>query len=221
VSVEENKALVPRFVEAQATADLDTLEELLAPDFVDHSLQPDQDPGREGFIRSVAEEPAIFSKVRADIEDQAAEGDKVISRLTMRRIHDRGEFLGLAPTGMELRTSAIVIHRVSEGKIAEEWSESTGALEATRQRLEQERIECERAEQELRVARSIQQASLPKELEGWHLSPYYRPAREVGGDFYDFFDLDDGRLGIVVGTPQATACLRPWLWLAPAACSGP
>src|ERR687897_1641907 len=78
-SAEENKALVRRFLEAQANADPDALEELLAPDFVDHSLQPDQEPGREGFIRSVAEEPAIFSKVRINIEDQAADRDKVIS----------------------------------------------------------------------------------------------------------------------------------------------
>src|SRR5215204_593064 len=202
VSVEENKALARRFVEAQANADLDTLDELLAPDFVDHSLQADQEPGREGFMRSVAEEPAIFSNVRANIEDQAAEGDKVISRLTLSRIHDRGEFLGLAPTGMEIKTSAIVIHRISGDKIVEEWSESTGALEATRQRLEQERIERERVEQELQVARRIQQASLPKEvptLEGWQINPFFRPAREVGGDFYEFFELPNGRLGFAVG----------------------
>jgi serine phosphatase RsbU (regulator of sigma subunit) len=71
-----------------------------------------------------------------------------------------------------------------------------------RQRLEQERIERERVEQELQVARRIQQASLPKEvptLEGWQISPYYQPAREVGGDFYDFVELEDGRLGLVVG----------------------
>jgi serine phosphatase RsbU (regulator of sigma subunit) len=57
-------------------------------------------------------------------------------------------------------------------------------------------------EQELRVARSIQQATLPKEvpeLEGWQISPLYRPAREVGGDFYDFHPLSEGRLGLVVG----------------------
>jgi serine phosphatase RsbU (regulator of sigma subunit)/predicted ester cyclase len=199
---ENNKVLVRRFVEAQADADLHTLEELLAPDFVDHSLLPDQDPGREGFLRSVAEEPAIFSEVRTNIEDQAAEGDKVITRLTMKRLHDRGEFFGLAPTGMEIRTSAIVIHRVEGGKIAEEWSESTGYLEATRQRLEQERIERERAEQELQVARRIQQASLPSEvpqLEGWQINPYFRPAREVGGDFYEFFELPNGQLGFAVG----------------------
>ena len=202
MSSEENKALVRRFVEAQANADLDTLDELLAPDFVDHSLQADQEPGREGFMQSVAEEPTIFSYVRANIEDQAAEGDKVITRLTMRRIHDRGPFLGLAPTGMEIKTSAIVIHRIAGDQIAEEWSESTGALEATRQRLEQEMIERERAEQELQVARRIQQASLPNEvpeLEGWQISPYFRPAREVGGDFYEFFELRDGQLGFAVG----------------------
>jgi serine phosphatase RsbU (regulator of sigma subunit) len=70
------------------------------------------------------------------------------------------------------------------------------------QRLEQEIRERERVEQELKVARSIQRASLPKEvpdLEGWKISPCYQPAREVGGDFYDFLELIDGRLGIVVG----------------------
>jgi serine phosphatase RsbU (regulator of sigma subunit)/predicted ester cyclase len=199
---EKNKALARRFLEAQANADLDTLDELLAPDFVDHSLQPDQEPGREGFIRSVAEEPAIFSNVRMNIEDQAAEGDKVITRLTISRTHDRGEFLGLAPTGMEIKTTAIVIDRIVGGRIVEEWNESTGVLEATRQRLEQERIQRERVEQELEVARRIQQTSLPEEvpeLEGWEISPFYKAAREVGGDFYDFMELDDGRLGIVVG----------------------
>jgi len=103
---------------------------------------------------------------------------------------------------MEIRTSAIVIHRIAGDQIAEEWSESTGALEATRQRLEQEMIERERAEQELQVARRIQQASLPDEvpeLEGWQISPYFRPAREVGGDFYEFFELRDGQLGFAVG----------------------
>jgi serine phosphatase RsbU (regulator of sigma subunit) len=70
------------------------------------------------------------------------------------------------------------------------------------QRMEQERLERERVEQELRVARSIQQASLPEEvptLEGWQISPLYQPAREVGGDFYDFHFLSEGRLGLVVG----------------------
>ena len=72
----------------------------------------------------------------------------------------------------------------------------------TQQRLEQEIREREHVEQELLVARRIQQASLPKEvptLEGWEISPHYQPAREVGGDFYDFFELEGGQLGLVVG----------------------
>jgi serine phosphatase RsbU (regulator of sigma subunit)/CHASE1-domain containing sensor protein/anti-sigma regulatory factor (Ser/Thr protein kinase) len=57
-------------------------------------------------------------------------------------------------------------------------------------------------EQELGTARSIQHALLPKDLPklvGWNIAYHYQPAREVGGDFYDFLRLDDGRVGIVIG----------------------
>ena len=57
-------------------------------------------------------------------------------------------------------------------------------------------------EQELALARRIQHALLPKdlpELEGWQIAHRYRPAREVGGDFYDFLRLEDGRIGLVFG----------------------
>jgi serine phosphatase RsbU (regulator of sigma subunit)/anti-sigma regulatory factor (Ser/Thr protein kinase) len=62
--------------------------------------------------------------------------------------------------------------------------------------------ERERLEQELRVARLIQQTLLPQELPdlpGWDVAAYYQPAREVGGDFYDFIYFDDGRVGLIVG----------------------
>jgi serine phosphatase RsbU (regulator of sigma subunit) len=68
--------------------------------------------------------------------------------------------------------------------------------------LVQEIRQRELVEQELELARSIQQASLPQEvpvLEGWEIAPYYQPAREVGGDFYDFHLLSESRLGVVVG----------------------
>jgi serine phosphatase RsbU (regulator of sigma subunit)/anti-sigma regulatory factor (Ser/Thr protein kinase) len=60
----------------------------------------------------------------------------------------------------------------------------------------------QRIEQELQVATLIQQQFLPHELPelpGWHVAAYYRPARAVGGDFYDFIPLPDGQVGIVVG----------------------
>jgi serine phosphatase RsbU (regulator of sigma subunit)/anti-sigma regulatory factor (Ser/Thr protein kinase) len=60
----------------------------------------------------------------------------------------------------------------------------------------------QRFEQELEVARLIQQHFLPKELPelaGWQIAAFYRPAREVGGDFYDVIPLPDGRVGFVIG----------------------
>jgi serine phosphatase RsbU (regulator of sigma subunit)/predicted ester cyclase len=197
---EKNRALVHRFLMAHARGDLDALGEMLAHEFVDHSLLPGQVPGREGYIQSAAEQHAALSDIRYSIEYQATDGDMVISRLTMRATHDRGTLFGVAPTGKEWAAPLIVIDRVSGGKIAEEWSADivTPFLEE----IEQQARERERVEQDLRVARRIQQASLPKEvpeLQGWQISPYYQPAREVGGDFYDFLELEDGRLGLVVG----------------------
>jgi serine phosphatase RsbU (regulator of sigma subunit) len=75
-------------------------------------------------------------------------------------------------------------------------------IQTREQRLKQEAHARERIEQELHVARRIQQASLPESVpapEGWEIFPRYRPAREVGGDFFDFLELEDGRLGVVVG----------------------
>jgi predicted ester cyclase len=202
MSAEKNKALVRRFLQAHAKGDLDTMEEMLAPDFVDHNLLPGQRPGREGYLRAHTEYHGAYSHTRYVIEKQLAEGDEVVTTFAASAIHDRGEWMGLVPTGKEFKALLILIHRIVGGKIAEEWNQGSGLAELTQQRLEQEMRERERVEQELRVARSIQHASLPKEvpqLEGWQISPYYRPAREVGGDFYDFHLLSEGRLGVVVG----------------------
>jgi len=204
VSSEEvkNMALVRRFMEAQANANLDTLDELLAPDFVDHSSFANQEHGREGYKQQVAEQLAALSEVRCIIEDQLAKGEKVVTRITWRSIHDRGEYFGLMPRGTEVEVTAMTMHRIVGGKITEEWSEGSGSAEVAQAHLEQEVRKRERVEHDLRMARSIQQASLPKEVptpEGWRITPYYKPAREVGGDFYDFHLLPEGRLGLVVG----------------------
>jgi serine phosphatase RsbU (regulator of sigma subunit)/predicted ester cyclase len=204
MSAEENMALARRFMEARVVKrDLDAVDEMLAPDFVNRNkLLPGQEPDREDYLRGIAAFHAALSPGRLIIEDQVAGGDKVVTRFIVHATHDRGELMGVAPTGKELTNRAIVIHRIVEGKIAEEWGMGTIGATLRGRRLEQERIERERVEQELLVARSIQQASLPKEvpeLEGWKISPLYQPAREVGGDFYDFHLLPEGRLGMVVG----------------------
>jgi predicted ester cyclase len=204
MSAEENIALARRFMEARIKGDLEAVEEIMAPDFVSRTpLLSVQEPDRVDAIRAIAQLSRAISNPSIHFEDQLAAADKVVSRFVVHATHDRGELMGVAPTGRELTWMAIFIHRISEGKIAEEWGGSLGLSELLRrQRLEQEISERERIEQEMRVARRIQHASLPEEvptLEGWQITPYYQPAREVGGDFYDFHLLAGGRLGLVVG----------------------
>ena len=163
MSAEEKKALVRRFLDAQSTGDLETLDELLAPDFVDHNLLPGQEPGREGFMRGIAEDHAAISYVDNTIEYQAIDGDMVITRFRTRTIHDRGLYIGvMTPTDQVRENMGILIHRVSGGKIVEEWS--ANSADQWVEDLAQEIRERERVEQELQVARSIQQASLPEEV---------------------------------------------------------
>ena len=115
----------------------------------------------------------------------------MVSRGTIRGTH-QGEFRGMAPTGEEMEIPGMAVFRFSEeGKVVESW-DSYDQLTLMRQSIEQE----------LRLARRIQQALLPKDmplLDGWQIAPYYQPAREVGGDFYDFFELEDSRIGVAVG----------------------
>ena len=197
---EKNKELARRFVEAFANGYLETLEDLMTPDFVDRSLLPGQGSSREEYKRSAAEFHAAFLNTGFNIEDQIAQGDKVMTKFSLMSVH-RGEFLGVPPSGEVGTYSSIRIHGIVGGRIAEEWSEGN-LLGVLLPSFEREIRSRERVEQDLRVARSIQQASLPKEvptLEGWQVATYYRSAREVGGDFYDFHPLSEGKVGLAVG----------------------
>jgi serine phosphatase RsbU (regulator of sigma subunit)/predicted ester cyclase len=201
MSAEQNKALVRRFFEeVWSKGNVAAVDELLAPDFVDRSLLPGQESSREGYKRSIIEFRAAFYFADLTIENQISEKDMVVTKFSTRCIH-RGEFLGVPPSGEEETYSTIRIHRIAGGKITDEWSEGN-LVEWIMPSFEREIRARERIEQDLRVARSIQQASLPKEvpeLEGWHLAPYYRSAKEVGGDFYDFHLLSESKLGLAVG----------------------
>ena len=121
-SEDNNNALARRFLEAFANGDLGTLDELLASDFVNHSLLPGQDSGREGYMRTAAEKHAAFSDIRHTIDYQTTDGDMVITRHTTHRIHDRGSSLGMEPTGREWTFTHIDIHRIVGGKVLKEWS---------------------------------------------------------------------------------------------------
>jgi predicted ester cyclase len=121
---EENKALVRRLIKEVEKGNLDVVDKVLAPDFVDHDLLPDQVPDREGYKRGLSEDRAALSNFDITIEDQIAEGDKVVTRFTWRGTHDQGKIMGMAPTGKKVEVTAIFIHRIAGGKVKEEWSAS-------------------------------------------------------------------------------------------------
>src|ERR671912_1749241 len=101
-SAEENKAIARRFLEeTMAKRNLDVIDELLSPDFVDRSLMPGQGPTREDFKRSVAEILEGYSATSFTIEEQVAEGDTVVTRVRHSGVH-RGQLFGLVPTGKEV-----------------------------------------------------------------------------------------------------------------------
>src|SRR5215213_6352307 len=191
-AAEENKAIFRRYAEEVGNQQNFEIVDEIFERYISH--QPDGstlERGPEDVKRFHREFHSAFSNFHINIEEQIAEEDKVVSRYTMRGIHQR-QFRDMAPTGKEVELNAVTIFRYSEeGKVVETW-DSYDQLSLMRQSTEQE----------LRLARSIQRASLPEEvpeLEGWQISPYYQPAREVGGDFYDFHPLSEGRLGVVVG----------------------
>src|SRR5918995_3423367 len=189
---EENKAIFRRYAEEVGNQHNFEIVDEIFERYISH--QPDGSTlvrGPEDVKRFQGGYQSAFSNYHINIEEQIAEGDKVVSRYTIRGIHQRA-FRDMAPTGKEIELKGVTIFRFSpEGKVVETW-DSYDQLSLMRQSTEQE----------LRLARSIQRASLPEEvptLEGWRISPFYRPAREVGGDFYDFHFLSEGRVGIVVG----------------------
>jgi serine phosphatase RsbU (regulator of sigma subunit) len=192
MSVEENKAIFRRYVQEIPNQGNMKVADEIFDRYIAH--QPDGstlERGPEDVKRFTGEFHSAFPDLHVSIEDQIAEGDKVVSHFTIRGTH-QGEFRGMAPTGKEIALTGVTTFRFSpEGKVVETW-DSYDQLSLMRQSTEQE----------LRLARSIQRASLPREvpqLQGWQISPFYQPAREVGGDFYDFHFLSEGRVGLVVG----------------------
>jgi serine phosphatase RsbU (regulator of sigma subunit) len=189
---EQNKAIFRRYLEeAWNQSNLEVIDEIFDR-YISH--QPNgsvHERGPQDVKRFVSEFRAAFPDLRLIMEEQIAEGDKVVSRGTIRGTH-QGEFRGMAPTDEEMEIPGMAVFRFSEeGKVVESW-DSYDQLSLMRQSIEQE----------LRMARTIQQALLPQslpQLEGWQFTPYYQPAREVGGDFYDFFELEDSRIGVAVG----------------------
>jgi steroid delta-isomerase-like uncharacterized protein len=123
MSSEDNKRLVQRFYEAIDRGDLAAIDEFVADDYVDHNPPPfpGLPKGREGLkqvFKNFLEATPGYHK----IEDQIAEGDKVVTRMTSYGKHE-GDLPGAPRTGNDLKMTSITIHRIANGKLVEKWSE--------------------------------------------------------------------------------------------------
>ena len=120
---EANKTLVKRFViEYQTNRDEAVLNELLAEDVVDHSAFPGQVAGRTGVKQIFDAFHSAFGGFHADIHDQVAESDKVVTRKTFHGTHT-GQWMGIAPTGRDVEIGVIDIVRIEDGQIVEHWNQ--------------------------------------------------------------------------------------------------
>jgi steroid delta-isomerase-like uncharacterized protein len=120
---EQNKTISRRSVEeAFKKGNLDVLDELVSPSFVNHDpASPEDIRGVEGFKEFVNTYRSAFPDVRVTIEDQIAEGDKVVSRWSARGTQ-KGELQGIPASNKQVTVTGISIDRIEGGKIVESWN---------------------------------------------------------------------------------------------------
>jgi len=122
MSIEDNKALVRRFYEEIDKGNIGAMDELVAENYIDHNPPPfPVGPGREGLKEAFK----LFWEATPGyhrIEDQIAEGDKVVTRLTSFGKHT-GDLPNAPATGNDMEMTSITIHRIENGRLAEKWSE--------------------------------------------------------------------------------------------------
>jgi predicted ester cyclase len=125
VSLEENKNLIRRYVQAidaNKTSDWSILDEYIAEDFVAHNpLCPGVSLDRQGMKQGAEIFRVAAPETGHEISMQVAEGDLVVSHIVGQGLQT-GELLGIPAANKEIETEGIVIHRVRDGKIVEYWS---------------------------------------------------------------------------------------------------
>ena len=121
MSTEENKAAIRRiWEEVMNKGDLAVADELMATDYVYHGPGGIEANGPEGFKQYITMFRTAFPDIHCTIDDVVAEGEKVVSRFTLRGTHN-GDLMGIAPTGKKTEIMGIVIHRFAGGKEVEAW----------------------------------------------------------------------------------------------------
>jgi predicted ester cyclase len=117
----DTKAAARAVFEVWSTGELDRLDELVAPNVVHHDpYDPNADQGRDGMKRTIELNREAFPDMRLEVEDQIAEGDKVVTRWR-GEMTNLGELGGAKPSGNRVTISGITIDRFENGKIVEAW----------------------------------------------------------------------------------------------------
>jgi len=115
MSLEKNKTIIRRLIEALNNKDFGLIDELISPDYFDHLLPV---RGLEAFKQYINIYLNAFPDVHRTVKDIIAEGDKVWIRIEITATHT-GEFRGLAPTGKKIKVPSVAIWRIVNGKAAE------------------------------------------------------------------------------------------------------
>jgi predicted ester cyclase len=119
---EANKALVRRWFREVDKNNPSIVDELIVTDYIDHNPPlPDTAPGREGVKQTNALLRLGFSEVEHTIREQIAEGDKVVTHVTVSAT-STGTFLGIPPNGKQVAIDGIAIHRIAGGQLVEHWA---------------------------------------------------------------------------------------------------
>ena len=154
------------------------------------------------ILAYLASASGVVEVEKLDLDSPALEKMREAGVKLLVPLVSQGELIGLLNLGPRLSQQE---YSADDRKLLSDLATQTAPAVRVAQLVRQQQQEAkerERIEQELKVARLIQQTLLPKtlpELPGYDVAAYYQPAREVGGDFYDFLDLEDGRFGLVVG----------------------
>ena len=121
---EQNKAIMRRiYDEVFSNGNLAVVDELVVKDVIEHEEGPQ---GSEGLKQTVTMFRTAFPDLQFSVEDMIAEGDKVVSRITMRGTH-KGEFMGIPATDKTFAVQAIDIIRFANGKAVEHWGVTDSA----------------------------------------------------------------------------------------------
>lgn len=120
------KEVIERYCVAFTNGDLAALDDLVAPDVIDHSAYDGQPEGIAGYREFSQLWKTAFPDLEITLHDTIEEGDRVAYRFTLSGTH-RGTFHGIEPTGRRITLDAMSIARIVGGRIVEEWFMTDGA----------------------------------------------------------------------------------------------